>query len=251
MKKRILVIITAAILLASLALSCVAVNFVISVEEKGLPIIKPEGLANENKDIVAPINEGELIIIPLSEADNTDNKEAKESLQEGYKELKDADKLSDVVPDLDKIADEIADGATSKDFSVTDVFYVDYVGQLPQSVNENGYVVLTVDLSKYNSKYDHIFMIKDNTGKWKALSKDLIQYNKNGTTAFLKISELGSTIAILQMNDNVIVKDPEQKSPQTGLTSNTNVPYYVAAGAVVVAAIAIIIAAVSKKKKFQ
>lgn len=253
MKKSIFVIITAVALVAAMALSCMAATFVYSIEGKEFPDYTVDGIADKNKEIVQQVEDGDVIIIPYSKRDSSEITDAKDALDKSFEEIKNAASLNDLCDGLDEVADSIVKGATAKDLSVTDLFYVDYTGTVPQSA-QDGYLVLTIDLSKYNSKYHHAFMVKTSDGTWKVVDSNLVTYSDDGTTVYLKVSDFASTVAILQMNDNVVIKGEETEdkpqSPQTGLLSNTTAAYVVAGCAVVLAA-AVVITVIAKKKKFQ
>ncbi len=218
--KKIMVVLTAVVLVASLCVPVFAAkgDFVPSVEMKPGPVIVDQevdgvpGVAviitQDGKEIIVP--EGALIITPFSKKADASDKTRKE-LEDAFDKIANAATLEDLLDGLQDILDSIANGTDVADLVVTDLFHVDLTGDYADYMKDGAKLRI-----KLKSDDDLIALLQQNGDAWKAIYGDLFVDNGDGTYT-LTIDKLG-VYAMLRdaVGASVDYDDPAQSSPQTG-----------------------------------
>ena len=125
--KKIVVILSAILLVVALAVPSFAASFTPSVEQKGAPTVVSATDADGNA-----FADGEVIVTPVSAADSADAAIA-DGLKAAYEQIKAAATLTDIAPSIGDYLKEIGSEASVEDLVVRDLFDVSVTGAAAES----------------------------------------------------------------------------------------------------------------------
>lgn len=125
--KKIVVILSAILLVVALAVPSFAAGFTPSVEQKGAPTVVSATDADGNA-----FADGEVIVTPVSAADSADAAIA-DGLKAAYEQIKAAATLTDIAPSIGDYLKEIDSEASVEDLVVRDLFDVSVTGAAAES----------------------------------------------------------------------------------------------------------------------
>ena len=244
MKKCLTMLLALAMLVAlMLPVSAAKSDFVPSAEVKPAPgvvekpgedgtpavgeIVMPDGT-------VIPVPGTDIIITPLSGADDAEKPSTTEALKDAYDSIKDAEDLEDVVD----LGEWIKDGIDPDDLVVSDMFHVD-LDEYKDKLDEGGEFTITFEVDG-----DIVGVLVYIDGKWTVLPKDKFIDNGDGTYT-LKLSQ--SCVVAFVKNVGSVDVDPEQPGVSSPTTGDMTVMYVVMGMAFLAAAAFFALAA--KKQK--
>lgn len=203
--------------------------------EDGTPavgeIVMPDGT-------VIPVPGTTIIITPLEGADDAEKPTTTDALKEAYQDLLDAEDLSEVIPDLDKILEDLGEDVDKDDLVISDLFHVD-LDEYQDQLDEGGKFRVTFEVDG-----DILFAMILVDGEWVPITGENFIDNGDGTYTLL-LSQSG-VVAFVKNAASVDVdpEDPGVSSPTTGDMSML----YVVMGSVLLFA-AVAFAAAAKKQK--
>ena len=125
--KKIVVILSAILLVVALAVPSFAASLTPSVEQKGAPTVVSATDADGNA-----FADGEVIVTPVSAADSADAAFA-DGLKAAYEQIKAAATLTDIAPSIGDYLKEIGSEASVEDLVVRDLFDVSVTGAAAES----------------------------------------------------------------------------------------------------------------------
>ena len=168
--KKIVVILSAILLVVALAVPSFAAGFTPSVEQKGAPTVVSATDADGNA-----FADGEVIVTPVSAADSADAAIA-DGLKAAYEQIKAAATLTDIAPSIGDYLKEIGSEASVEDLVVRDLFDVSVTG----AAAESGSVTVRFNLGLSQSAT--LIVLHNYEGSnWEIIPKDRVKQNADGT----------------------------------------------------------------------
>lgn len=243
--KRILSILLILTTLAAFSFNAMAVEFTVSVENKGAPEIvdtEENGLYDGDGDLVHDLEEDCVDVISIGESVESNNlsEEEKKLLKDLFEELSDSDtSLSVICPELDEIVkDRLGDDWNADDLVIRDFFTVKELCDELKEHKKDGTIKITFDLGIGSDEFITAMVYID--GKWQVVP---VVNNGDGTVT-VTFTELGP-VAFLVPGDS---DSGSSYAPATGDTDYSHLIFW---GCLMVAALVAItvIVCTSKKKK--
>lgn len=239
--KRLLSIFLVLLTLMAFSFNAMAVDFTISVENKGAPEYvdtEDNGIYDENGDLVHDIEDDCIDIIPIGDVENANNlsEEEKKLLQDLFEELSDSDtSLSVICPELDDIIkDKLGDDYNADDLVIRDFFTVEELCDELKEHDSKGNIKITFDLGIGADDFITAMVYID--GKWQAVP---VVNNGDGTVT-VTFTELGP-VAFMTPDGTII-------APTTGDADYSQVILWSCVmGVALVAIVAVLFT--SRKKK--
>ncbi len=220
MKKRILAITFALVLLIFTAMPVFAADadgnrIVDSVEEKHTPTVVPDGDGNYGQSfntedsVIYNLKQQDLSLIALK-----DSSAATGSLQTelpaAYREIADAESLSDISEDLDAIASSLKPGATADNLIVSDVFGLDFSDAVKAGKPVYVSVQMRIPGYSYGAQPPVIMYKPLGSEEWVVIDTEDIVMNPDGTVQVSFPAE-GGVVSFLKINEDAPVTSPEEK----------------------------------------
>ena len=166
--KKIVVILSAILLVVALAVPSFAASF--TVEQKGAPTVVSATDADGNA-----FADGEVIVTPVSAADSADAAIA-DGLKAAYEQIKAAATLTDIAPSIGDYLKEIGSEASVEDLVVRDLFDVSVTGAAAESSP------ITVRFNLGLSQSATLIVLHNYEGSnWEIIPKDRVKQNADGT----------------------------------------------------------------------
>lgn len=242
--KKILAILTTAVIVLCMGTTAFAAEFTPSVSEKDAPtIVQPEtdvaGTVVDSKgNVTENIAVGMVVITPVSKSNTSDKipAAAKQQLEKAYNEVKKSDtKLSTIMSALnDAVKKALGEGKTADDLVIRDLFDVTVLNEdgNERQFSEDNRLVLTFNLGVAADA--HVFVAKYNSeGVWESAYS--VTNNGDGTVT----CEFSHLCPIALMVEN---------TADSATTGDNSVSVFVWAGIALVAAALIVVLFVVKKK---
>lgn len=212
MKKNI-IFITIILLTLTMPMTARAAEFVNSIMQKSPVLVS---------DSISVPNEKQLILTPISHADNAPNREITEILKETYTYLEETP-LKEVNSDLDKEVKRIGD-YTVDDLVVTQLFDLSLIDEEKNRLNEEiEQYTATIDFSLKPDDPIPVIIMRDNDN-WVIVDISNITRNPDDTLT-LTLERLTQFAVLIPDNKHLIVTNPENHSPQTSDDSTSPLPY--------------------------
>ena len=168
--KKIVIILSAILLVVALAVPSFAAGFTPSVEQKGAPTVVSATDADGNA-----FADGEVIVTPVSAADSADAAIA-DGLKAAYEQIKAAATLTDIAPSIGDYLKEIGSEASVEDLVVRDLFDVSVTGAAAESSP------ITVRFNLGLSQSATLIVLHNYEGSnWEIIPKDRVKQNADGT----------------------------------------------------------------------
>lgn len=222
MKKRLVSILTALLILLALPVSASASNFTPSVEQKGAPAVSPvldQGgnsvsaiIRDANGNEVAGVPATGLIVTPVSEAQNAAD-DVRATLLNAYKQINSVGALSELAENLKTVLSQLSSETDVADLVVRDLFDVTVQGAYAEHLAVEGNSIsirFELGLEK-----DQLLLVLHNFAdqQWEVIPNDQVVRGDDGsvTVTFNSLSPVAFVV------DNVdLTADPNApKSPQT------------------------------------
>lgn len=240
MIKKILSILLVVAFVATMAVSSFAVPFTPSVETKQAPKVIPQTdtkgnecaaiIYDESGKEVVGVPFSNLVVTPISAID-TLSPENKEKVEAAYNQIKSADSLSDISPELESVIKDISPDLTLKDLVVRDVYDVSVIGDYAEYMNQNGNSIsIHFDLS---TDSDALISVLNNTDgtEWELIPDGMISRNDDSSVDVV-LFKLGTLVFIFDIGK--LYSNPnDPRSPDTGDNLFESVAF-VASGALIV-----------------
>lgn len=223
--KRLITLAAALLLALAVPVTALAANFTPSVEAKPAPeLVRPNlgpdypnavaAIYDSNGNILAALEEGDIVITPLAEADSAPLEEIAEMLKNAHQEILSAGDLAELCAALDARAAAIDPSCTAEDFVVRDLFDVTLTGTAKEMLKNGAYLELIFDIDLEAEELPPVVIYKCPGDQWSALEQQQVLNNGNGTVT-VRFNKL-CPVAFLTLSDNIIVQDPDKTSPETG-----------------------------------
>lgn len=244
--------ILAVVLMVSLfVLPVSAEEFTPSAEEKngpGLVVIPGDGrgivgmIHDENGVFLENVYEGEVVITPVKDLDDTDlPEEIKKALEDAMDELGEKD-FEELVSDFEELWNRLTDGAPLDNAVISGLFDIRVIGEKEALLDGDNTLTLSFRLQGVTEE-DYFLLLGKllGDGKWKnvdyTVSEDgIITVNLTEETPF----------AVVVDNGNAPVVDPDAPdSPQTGADA---VSLWAIVGTLICGAAAVLFAVKAKKQ---
>lgn len=239
--KKLLSILLVLVTLMAFSFNAMAVDFTVSVENKGAPdIVETEdnGLYDKDGNLVHQIEDDCITVIPFGDVVNSNDltEDEKKLMQDLYEELSKSDtSLSVICPELDDlIKEKLGDDYNADDLVIRDFFTVKELCDELQEKGDDGTIKITFDLGIAADEFITAMVYLD--GKWQVVP---VVNNGDGTVT-VTFTELGP-VAFLTPDGTII-------APTTGDTDYSQIIFW---SVVMVAALVAIVAVLltSRKKK--
>lgn len=239
--KKLLSIFLVLLTLMAFSFNAMAVDFTVSVENKGAPEFvdtEDNGIYDNDGDKTHDIDDDCIDIIPIGDVQNANNlsEEEKKLLQDLFEELSDSDtSLSVICPELDDIIkDKLGDDYNADDLVIRDFFTVEELCDELKNYDGKGTIKLTFDLGIGADEFITAMVYID--GKWQVVPV----VNNGDGTATVTFTELGP-VAFLTPDGTII-------APTTGDADYGQIILWSCVmGAALVAIVAVLFT--SRKKK--
>lgn len=236
--KKIVVILSAILLVVALAVPSFAAGFTPSVEQKGAPTVVSATDADGNA-----FADGEVIVTPVSAADSADAAIA-DGLKAAYEQIKAAATLIDIAPPIGDYLKEIGSEASVEDLVVRDLFDVSVTGAAAESSP------ITVRFNLGLSQSATLIVLHNYEGSnWEIIPKDRVKQNADGTVdvTFDSFSPVAFVVDKQETADTTMPSTNAPSSPQTSDNGVLRVAGVAALGLGCAAVIGSVVA--SKKRK--
>ena len=197
--KKIVVILSAILLVVALAVPSFAAGFTPSVEQKGAPTVVSATDADGNA-----FADGEVIVTPVSAADSADAAIA-DGLKAAYEQIKAAATLTDIAPSIGDYLKEIGSEASVEDLVVRDLFAAE---SSP----------ITVRFNLGLSQSATLIVLHNYEGSnWEIIPKDRVKQNADGTVdvTFDSFSPVAFVVDKQETADTTTPSTNAPSSPQT------------------------------------
>lgn len=237
--KKIVVILSAILLVVALAVPSFAASFTPSVEQKGAPTVVSATDADGNA-----FADGEVIVTPVSAADSADAAIA-DGLKAAYEQIKAAAKLTDIAPSIGDYLKEIGSEASVEDLVVRDLFDVSVTGAAAESSP------ITVRFNLGLSQSATLIVLHNYEGSnWEIIPDDRVVQNADGTVdvTFDSLSPIAFVVDSTETDTSASTDANAPTSPQTG---DSSLPPVAGAGLIALGCVALASAAVVWKKRAQ
>lgn len=237
--KKIVVILSAILLVVALAVPSFAASFTPSVEQKGAPTVVSATDADGNA-----IADGEVIVTPVSAADSADAAIA-DGLKAAYEQIKAAATLTDIAPSIGDYLKEIGSEASVEDLVVRDLFDVSVTGAAAESSP------ITVRFNLGLSQSATLIVLHNYEGSnWEIIPDDRVVQNADGTVdvTFDSLSPIAFVVDSTETDTSASTDANAPTSPQTG---DSSLPPVAGAGLIALGCVALASAAVVWKKRAQ
>lgn len=222
MKKRLVSVLTAMLILLALPISASASNFTPSVEQKGAPAVsavQDKGgnsvsaiIRDAHGNEVIGVPATDLIVTPVSEAENAAD-DIRTKLLNAYKQINSVGSLSELADNLKTVLSQLSSETDVADLVVRDLFDVTVQGTYAEHLAAEGNSIsiqFELGLEK-----DQLLLVLHNLAdqQWEVIPNDQVVRGDDGsvTVTFNSLSPVAFAV------DNVdITADPNApKSPQT------------------------------------
>lgn len=237
--KKIVVILSAILLVVALAVPSFAAGFTPSVEQKGAPTVVSATDADGNA-----FADGEVIVTPVSAADSADAAIA-DGLKAAYEQIKAAATLTDIAPSIGDYLKEIGSEASVEDLVVRDLFDVSVTGVAAESSP------ITVRFNLGLSQSATLIVLHNYEGSnWEIIPDDRVVQNADGTVdvTFDSLSPIAFVVDSTETDTSASTDANAPTSPQTG---DSSLPPVAGAGLIALGCVALASAAVVWKKRAQ
>lgn len=248
MKKaiRILAVILALFMLSTTVL---ADNFTPSAEQKGAPDIvtstdsKGEEVAavitdSENKEVVG-VPVGEVIVTSVAKAHEA-HEEIQEVLQAAQEQIKNADKIEDLIPDQkEELTKAVEDaGLKVENLVIRDLIDVTLTGEYKDHLATEGNIItITFKLGIGAGQFLTVLHNYE-ADKWEMIASDRVKIHENGDVS-VSFDSLSPVAFVVDKAEHGVTAEPE---------ATPWVMYALIAAAVVVVVVIIVLVAARKKK---
>ena len=231
MVKKVLSIVLAVCLVATMSVTVLASGFTKSAEKKEVPEIIPQK-GNDGKDYIAIIvdkdgNEvigvpkGYLQIIPISELATLDNKLSKEEakiFKDAAEQIKNTEYVKDLSPELKTILKRLYPDLELDTLRVSDLLYIDVEGVYAEYLSKEGNVMrIRLNLDTIASSL--IAILFNNGGTiWKTIDDNNVTRGQGGMVELL-VSDEGVYAFLRDSGELPPVNPDGPSSPDTGDTT--------------------------------
>lgn len=236
--KKIVVILSAILLVVALAVPSFAAGFTPSVVQKGAPTVVSATDADGNA-----FADGEVIVTPVSAADSADAAIA-DGLKAAYEQIKAAATLTDIAPSIGDYLKEIGSEASVEDLVVRDLFDVSVTGAAAESSP------ITVRFNLGLSQSATLIVLHNYEGSnWEIIPKDRVKQNADGTVdvTFDSFSPVAFVCRIKQETADTLT--PSTNAPSSPQTSDNGVLRVAGVAALGLGCAAVIGSVVASKKR--
>lgn len=234
--KKIVVILSAILLVVALAVPSFAASFTPSVVQKGAPTVVSATDADGNA-----FADGEVIVTPVSAADSADAAIA-DGLKAAYEQIN-AATLTDIAPSIGDYLKEIGSEASVEDLVVRDLFDVSVTGAAAESSS------ITVRFNLGLSQSATLIVLHNYEGSnWEIIPKDRVNQNADGTVD-VTFDSFSPVAFVVDKQETADTTTPSTNAPSSPQTSDNGVLRVAGVAALGLGCAAVIGSVVASKKR--
>lgn len=212
-----LVTVMSVCIMLSVAVS--AADFTPSVENKPAPDIVTDDngnvatIHNQGGVIIFDVTSGQLIVTPVSSAQDAEDTEMAEKLLKAYNELSSSNSLGDVCDNLPDVLAKINANISEQDLVIRDLFDVSVYGDASEHLSADGNYI-SVNFNLGLKPNDFIIALHYGDNGWEALDPDNVKINNDGIVT-VKLYSLSPIAFVVNSSESGEVISPPTSDSNT------------------------------------